>query len=195
MVPQPPRPANLRKIKMKQIKTKQLEWGWLVYGVILLSILLGACAKPTAQIALVEPVIEKSGYEKFDLKNCETPLGDLHEPVAEYFNVKQEITITDQATLVASGASYQLSASEKENLASQIEAAYQNEYAAAQTTLEEQQFVVPKDRAANFSISWRTQLYKSTLYFKVKGEAYTLEYQYSLTIPEIGERTIAICGG
>jgi hypothetical protein len=87
----------------------------------------------------------------------------LLEPVIEYFNVKPEITIADQAALVTSGTSYQLSASEKENLAAQIEAAYQKEYAAAQTSLEEQEFVVPRDRAANFSIRWKTQLYKSTL--------------------------------
>jgi hypothetical protein len=185
----------MRKINMKRINSSLFPRDWLVYSLLLLSILLGACAKPTAQIALVEPVIEKSGYEKFDLKNCETPLDDLHEPVTEYFNVKKEITIADQAAVVASGASYGLSAAEKENLAAQIETAYQKEYAAAQTTLEEQEFVVPKDRAANFSINWKTQLYKSTLYFEVKSEAYTVEYQYSLTIPEIGERTIAICGG
>jgi hypothetical protein len=68
MAPNPHRPAYLRKIKMKRINPSQFPRGWLVYGPILLSILLGACAKPTAQIALVEPVIEKSGYENFDLK-------------------------------------------------------------------------------------------------------------------------------
>ena len=180
---------------MKRINSSLFPREWLVNSLMLLSILLGACGKPTAQIALVEPIIEKSGYEKFDLKNCETALDDLHEPVTAYFKIEKEITITDQAASVDSGTIYQISAAEKEDLTAQIEAAYQKEYEAAQTTLEEQEFVVPRDHAANFSINWKTQLYASSLFFEVTGENYTVEYRYSLTIPEIGERTIAICGG
>lgn len=56
---------------MKIIHAKQTPWGWLVSGLLVFALLLSACANITAQVALVEPVIEETGYEKFDLKNCE----------------------------------------------------------------------------------------------------------------------------
>ncbi len=170
-------------------------WNRWVFGFLMMGLTLSACANVTAQVALVEPVIEETGYEKFDLKNCEQPLDDIHTPVTEYFNVKQEVTVADQATAAATGASYTLSAAEKKAMADQVEAAYQKDYAAAQEVLEEQEFVVPKDRAANFSITWQAKIYQASLDFEAKGETHTVEYQYTLTVPVVGEREIAICGG
>ncbi len=180
---------------MKIIHAKQTPWGWLVSGLLVFALLLSACANITAQVAQVEPVIEETGYEKFDLKNCEEALEDLHVPVTEYFNVKQEVTVADQATAAATGASYPLSSAEKKALAAQIEAAYQKDYAAAQEALEQQEFMVPRDRAANFSITWEAKVYKACLDLDVKGETHQVEYTYMLTVPVVGDREIAICGG
>ena len=166
----------------------------MVFGFLMLGLTVSACGSNTAQVALVEPVIEQTGYEKFDLKNCEQPLDDIHTPVTEYFNVKQEVAVADQAT-AASGASYTLSAAEKKAMAEQVEAAYQKDYAAAQEALEKQEFVVPKDRAANFSITWEAKVYQACLDFEVKGEPYQVEYTYTLAVPVVGEPEIAICGG
>ena len=166
-----------------------------MFGFLMLGLTLSACANGTAQVALVEPVIEETGYEKFDLKNCEQPLDDLHTPVTEYFNVKQEVAVADQATAAATGASYTLSAAEKKAMADQVEAAYQKDYAAAQEALEKQEFVVPKDRAANFSITWEAKVYQAWVDFEVNGEPHQVEYTYTLTVPGVGEPEIAICGG
>ena len=198
---------------MNSDKAKRISFARTGFYIIMIFLSLSACTNKTvqtgqstqntqstqpsqsAQITIVEPETDVVGYEKYDVKNCDSALSDLQEPVATNFKVKQKISIADQATPVASGTTYQISATEKESLANLVEDAYQQIYQAAQADLEKQEFVAPKDRIANYSIRWDAQVYKSTLLYDFKGEAHSVEYQYTLTIPVVGESTIAICGG
>lgn len=190
------RALNLKLgIMMNTIQTKKIPGGWLISGLIGASLLLGACGQPQAEIALVEPVTNRAEYDSYEIKNCAGSLADLHESMAERFKVKQAVIIADQATTVASGAAYPISEAEKEMLAEQVKEAYQQKYTAAQAGLEKLEFVAPQDRIATFDITWSEQVYKSTLIYKLNGEAQRVEYEYTLTVPEMGERVLHICGG
>lgn len=180
---------------MNKNNSIQFHWRQLVFSFSVLSLILSGCAKQTAQIALVEPVTNLAKYEKYEIKNCDSSLADLHEPVPTNFKIKQEVTISDPATSVASGAAYPISEAEKETLAELVKKAYQQKYAAAQGELEKLEFVAPQDRIATFDITWTAQAYKYTLIYEFNGEAHQVEYEYTLTIPEIGEQVLHICGG
>jgi len=180
---------------MKIIQHRQFSkrgWTWCL---IVLSLLLGGCARTHARIALIEPVITRAGYESYEIKNCAGSLADLRETVVDRFEVKQAVIIADQATAVASGAAYPISEAEKMMLADQVKEAYQQKYSTAQAELEKQEFVAPQDRIATFDITWSEQVYKSTLIVELNGEAQRVEYEYTLTIPEIGQPVLHICGG
>lgn len=146
-------------------------------------------------VMMVEPVTRVDQYEKYELRNCGSALTDLHEPMNANFQPKQEVVIADVATSLASGATYQLSATEKETVAALVAEAYQQKFTDAQAELEKQEFVAPKDRIATFDINWTAMIYSSTLAYDFRDEAYSVEYQYTLTIPEIKEKILHICGG
>lgn len=180
---------------MTSHQTPRISYAWMIACLLIMSWLLVGCAGLTAQVALVEPVSGQVEYENYEIKNCDGSLSDLHEPVKQNFEVKEEVVLSDQATAAASEATYVLSEAEKQSLAEQVKKAYGEKYTAAQTELEKQEFVAPQDRIATFQITWSKQVYKSTLEYEANGEARRVEYQYTLTIPKVGQMTLHICGG
>lgn len=180
---------------MTSHQTPRISYAWMIACLLIMSWLLVGCAGLTAQVALVEPVSGQVEYENYEIKNCDGSLSDLHEPVKQNFEVKEEVVLSDQATAAASEATYVLSEAEKQSLAEQVKKAYDEKYTAAQTELEKQEFVAPQDRIATFQITWSKQVYKSTLEYEANGEARRVEYQYTLTIPKVGQMTLHICGG
>ena len=176
-------------MKTHNVKVRQ---GRLSYGLLAMIMVLNACSNQSAQINIVEPLSEVVSIESYELKNCES-LNELHEPLTTKFQLKRDIYIADEATSLASGEIYQMSATEIEELTTLVEDAYLQIYQTALAEFEMEEFVVPKDREGNFLIHWNQKVYKSSLIYDFQGKAHRVEYQYILTIPEISRELLESC--
>lgn len=148
-------------------------------------LLLAGCNGAPIQVKRAKAVEGESSLNSqwLELNNCEGET-ELHRSLAEEEPVICTITISDTATIGASGQTLELTSILKTELTEQIELAYQQEYEEAKNLVQQDEMIVPVGRVHLYEISWKQRVFSSTVRFIVDEKTYTAAYTYTLDIPD-----------
>ena len=164
----------------------------LAFMLIILSVGLAGCGEHPIQVAVADAEESQVGTETLDIRNCDTTEEKV-TTLATEAPIKHQIQISDQATLEETGTPIEIPPERLDELTIQVTNAYQVNYDEAQREAEQVAFTIPAEKIYMYKIHWIRQTYRSTISFSIDRQPCTVDYEYSLEIPELDSITTMSC--
>ena len=149
-------------------------------------------APATIRVLQVMPVAQVTRNDDYEFNNCGGQYPATRS-LSEAAQVQMAVTIPDQATQLTSSATASIPADVKDQLATAVEAAYQEALAAARATVSQATLFSDAQERNYIVIVWEERIYSGTVSFPMDGVAYTTEYTYTLEVPRAGSVKPGIC--
>jgi hypothetical protein len=159
---------------------------------ILLYTCLVGCNNSSIQVQQAAPEEVAYGTETLDMRNCDSN-DDLLTTLASEAPVRQEISISEQATVVETGSVIDIPNEVQNELRSQVESVYQPIYEEAAAGTEMVNLTVPGHMIHMYKIHWIRRIYQSTISFSMNEQTCTASYVYTLETPDLDSTTIMAC--
>jgi hypothetical protein len=168
-----------------------------VVGISLL--LISSCSQPPisaakVDIALEAPVEQELMPESLDIKNCLSS-DDMVTTLAARAPVRQQISVSKQATVAATGSAIDIPDEIYEELKSQVQSKFQPLFEEAVANTENVELVIPGLKIHMYRLHWVQRIYQSTISFPMNDQSCTTSYVYTLDIPHLDGYTLTACTG
>lgn len=162
---------------------------------ILIGIVLAGCGGGAIQVHAVQAVASEnpSSKEELEIYNCDRQT-DLHRSLAEETQVTCTTAISSAAS-TASGDTLVIPEELKADLAAQIEQTYLKNKEEAEAKVSQMDLLVPVGKIRTYAITWKQEVYASTIAFRYNDIRYTAAYTYTVNIPGATIATEISCTG
>lgn len=130
------------------------------------------------------PAVEVTGNEDYPFNNC-GGTEELRRPFSEAAQIWTEVAAADQATR-SDGALIPVSEPLRSELAREVELAYQEELALAQTTLDQSEMVAGAYTRWSVVVIWEARVFSAGISFPADGLSATTVYTYTQHVPVMG---------
>lgn len=157
-----------------------------------LSISLVGCGNSSIQIEKANPDKAIINSEIIDIRNCDSN-DDMVTTMTSYAPVRLKISISEPAILIKTGSVVDIPSDMLEDLKFSVETMYKPILEEAESSLENIELTVPKNKIHMYQIKWIEQNYHSKVSFSINGRPCTADYFYTLEIPELGSFTEMSC--
>lgn len=166
----------------------------LILGI---SLLLSSCSQSPihdaqVQVAQEAPVIKELLGESLDIRNCQSN-EDMVTSLAAKAPVRQEISISRQATVVETGSTIDISDEIHNELKWQVQNKFQPIFEEAVANAENVELIIPGLTIHVYRIQWIQRVYRSTISFSINEQACTASYVYTLDTPDLLDYTMSVC--
>jgi hypothetical protein len=138
------------------------------------------------------PVAQVTRNDDYEFNNCGGQYPATRS-LSEAAQVQAAVTIADQATQLTSSATASIPADVKDQLAAEVQAAYQEALDTARMTVSQTTLFTNAQERNYIVIVWEERIYSGTVSFPMDGVAYTTEYTYTLEVPRAGSVKPGIC--
>lgn len=150
-------------------------------------------ATPAAiRVLQVMPVAQVTRNDDYEFNNCGGQYPATRS-LSEAAQVQAAVTIADQATQLTSSATASIPSDVKDQLAAEVQAAYQEALDTARMTVSQTTLFTNAQERNYIVIVWEERIYSGTASFPMDGVAYTTEYTYTLEVPRAGSVKPGIC--
>jgi len=168
----------------------------LILGI---SMLLISCSQPPIPVAQVDiaqeaPIEQELPPESLDIKNCLSS-DDMVTTLAAQAPVRQQISISKQATVVATGSAIDIPDEIYDELISQVQSEFQPIFQEAGANAENVELVIPGLKIHMYRLHWIERVYQSTISFSINDQSCTASYVYTLDIPHLDGYIMTVCTG
>ena len=153
---------------------------------------LVGCSNSRIQVEQAVPEELAHDTETLDMRNCDSN-DDMVTTLAAQAPVRQEIYISEQATVVETGLEIDVPTITLEELRLQVESVYQPVFEEAVANAEKVKFTIPGHMIHMYKVHWIQQIYQSTVSFSINGQTCTASYVYKLEIPDLDSTTVMAC--
>jgi len=166
----------------------------LILGI---SMLLISCSQPPIPVAQVDiaqeaPIEQELPPESLDIKNCLSS-DDMVTTLAAQAPVRQQISISKQATVVATGSAIDIPDEIYDELISQVQSEFQPIFQEAGANAENVELVIPGLKIHMYRLHWIERVYQSTISFSINDQSCTASYVYTLDTPNLVDYTMSVC--
>jgi hypothetical protein len=145
-------------------------------------------------IALEAPIEQELMPEELNIKNCLSS-DDMVTTLAAQAAVRQQISISEQATIVETGSAIDVPDEIYAELKSQVESEFQPIFEEAIANAKNVELVIPGLKIHMYRLHWIERVYQSTISFSMNDQSCTASYVYTLDIPHIDGYTTTACTG
>jgi len=161
--------------------------------------LLISCSQPPIPVAQVDiaqeaPIEQELPPESLDIKNCLSS-DDMVTTLAAQAPVRQQISISKQATVVATGSAIDIPDEIYDELISQVQSEFQPIFQEAGANAENVELVIPGLKIHMYRLHWIERVYQSTISFSINDQSCTASYVYTLDIPHLDGYIMTVCTG
>lgn len=159
--------------------------------ILLFGCLIG-CGNISIQVKMAVPEEIVVNTETLDIRNCDSN-NNMVTTMAAEAPVKQEISISKQATILGTGSTVDLPLEIQDELRSQVERIYKPEYEEVVSGAEMVEFTIPGHMIHMYKIHWIQREYRSTISFQMDEQKCTTSYVYTLEFPDLEGKTVMAC--
>lgn len=152
--------------------------------IIGLTLFLTGCGVNQVEVIKTSPTVQPVGSEYFDVRNCDSTKA-LDKTLSDFLPVREEVSVSEQATVVSSGKTSLLSKSTCRSLRDKIESTYREEYQEAQRSAQEIAIQVPADKIHMYKVQWNEKIFTGSLSFQMDDDLYETSYTYKLEVPQL----------
>lgn len=176
------------KEKGKVIQVKK----FLTLFIFVLSAFLVGCNDSPILVQWGDPEEIDVGSETLDIRNCDSN-DDMVTTLASHAPVREQIFISEQATLVKTGSALDIPPDMRDELRLQVEAVYQTEFDEAAASAEMVEFTIPGHKIHMYKIMWIQQNYSSMISFSIDNQPCMASYIYTVETPDLDSLTTMAC--
>ncbi len=159
---------------------------------IFLCFYLVGCSSSPTQVGQAVPEESAYGEETLDMRNCDSN-DEMVTTLADQAPVKQQISISEQATVIETGSAIDIPNKVHDELKLQVKNEYQPIFEEAVANAKKVELTIPGHKIYMYKIYWNHRIYRSTISFTINNQACTAPYVYTLETPILDSYTVMAC--